>query len=1470
MKEMRKISLLLLTVVLTLGFNIQPVDASKITILSNGNVLPLTAPIDANIGDGIYTFTDSIYCDGIEVQKGNIIIDGDGFTLHGPGHDSGAYGFDIIRTSPVDDVNKVTIQNTYIENFECGIRLDGNTHNHKIRRNTIADCQTGVKLGGIESPLQFSANNEFYQNNFMYNCQQVGWDSLAGYSSAAHPNNVWDANYPHGGNYWSNYTGEDVNVDGGPNKDEDTKDGIGDEEYTIDANNIDHFPLVHPYMLSVRNIEKGTDYYTIQEAINDANPGDTIRASAGVYYQGRYYEQPYYEYEDPNVKSVDVNKSVWLIGEDKDTTIIDAIRNGGDVIKISANHTHVEGFRIQNAADANCAVDMNGVQFNHIIGNTIIGDTTKINTGIELYNGSNYNTLVDNDIRSNTEGGIDINDCNNVFVSKNTIKLNTNYGIVVEDSNDTHIVNNTLTSNKGGILIKGDSHYSEIRGNDISDPCAGIVVGTPLDINAPSDSNIASNMVTSDCNGIELYGTSDNIIFDNTVAGNGSYGLVLKNAPYNTIEDNVVEHYNNNGTGIYLDGDSNNVTIRGNEVSDSNDGIAIYNNHPDCDCNVIANVLTGNDNGIILTASGTNVTENIVAYNKCGIDVNGTNNWIYLNLFANDMNDGTNATACDAFNLWDNNEPNRAGNFWDDYYGTDANTPKDYIGDDPYSIGANNEDRAPLILVSDEFSTDPERPKMKRKYIVDLTLTNVTSNFFDPGFDANLAGLMQTDAYPGSWLDWSPGSGRSLPGWLDEDDLGKKNSYLDEVYVIPYDNNNTAQFAMPFTNSWDWIKPNDWKGVVCSLVCIYPGMPIGCSIGSFILACYDASKAVPCMTYVVEADNDGALPLIRFKRDATVYVPLEKLAALGTSVGLQVLSIKFAIIAAPLLSNPFTFAAGVAFTIKSAVCTIGSILAYYVAEDPDINYTDVFQPKSLSIGIPSDVNSIYLPADVEFSGVEERFALAALEMASLEQAYKKSYTRYDYATAVDFNTTTDCNDPNYYYMGLQLAAAVKYNDMATRKLEKLQFLTGVLITEMNISEISDDEIDFSRGVISRDWNDVEVRWADQNDPNAFIQIQKDVLEVFDFNDPDPDPNDPNRPNKNDVRGVMLYATDTTDANTEQMRERAYDPNNLYRYEHAMIEARYIQDYALQAALEETENLQEGFDAASANDVAIIDVWPSATEVCVGGKVAINVEVENRGSCAITSDVNVCVYVYADDISDANILGPQAVNDLAGQGNGRATLTFMWDTNDTNGKPVGPDEYTIKAVAETLGDEVFTFDNVRVGVSIEVWFVSGPPVPDAPTGLVCTGNTHNTVTLAWTPGGVTGYKVYRDGYYVGWSEDETCTDTGLIPCTTYTYTVSACDGASESGRSNEVSVTTNEKPDINNDCCVYFNDLVIIAGYWLDEYLEDLPADKRPDDVGDIHCNCDGSGCDGPDGFVDFYDFGIMAAHWRDGCDQFGY
>lgn len=117
-----------------------------------------------------------------------------------------------------------------ITNNHHGIGLS-NSSNNIIYGNSITDNYCGVYLDG-------SSDNTFHHNKFIDNTQQV-------YVEMSGSANLWNYSYPLGGNYWSDYTGEDNYL--GSNQDQEGSDGIGDTPYVIDANNTDNYPLMKPY-----------------------------------------------------------------------------------------------------------------------------------------------------------------------------------------------------------------------------------------------------------------------------------------------------------------------------------------------------------------------------------------------------------------------------------------------------------------------------------------------------------------------------------------------------------------------------------------------------------------------------------------------------------------------------------------------------------------------------------------------------------------------------------------------------------------------------------------------------------------------------------------------------------------------------------------------------------------------------------------------------------------------------------------------------------------------------------------------------------------------------------------------------------------------------------------------------------------------------------------------------------------------
>ena len=125
----------------------------------------------------------------------------------------------------------MNIQNNPVTNSgRYGIYLIG-AKNSAIIDNNISTNIYGVRLDSF-------SNNLIYQNNFIDNKNYNANDNGG--------SNTWDDGYPSGGNYWSDYTGNDNFK--GPDQDQPGSDGIGDTAYDI-AGSIgakDFYPIMEP------------------------------------------------------------------------------------------------------------------------------------------------------------------------------------------------------------------------------------------------------------------------------------------------------------------------------------------------------------------------------------------------------------------------------------------------------------------------------------------------------------------------------------------------------------------------------------------------------------------------------------------------------------------------------------------------------------------------------------------------------------------------------------------------------------------------------------------------------------------------------------------------------------------------------------------------------------------------------------------------------------------------------------------------------------------------------------------------------------------------------------------------------------------------------------------------------------------------------------------------------------------------
>ncbi|KYK24030.1 hypothetical protein AYK24_06860 [Thermoplasmatales archaeon SG8-52-4] len=337
------------------------------------------------------------------------------------------------------------------------------------------------------------------------------------------------------------------------------------------------------------------NYSNIQDAIDNATNGTTIFV---------------YDDSSPYIESPFINKSINLIGESKNTTVIDG-NSGGSVFIITADWVNLSCFTIQNSEKAGinskashlkiidnifinnewCGIYLESSHHNVICKNVID------NNGHGLYLKSNNNIISENIISSNNNGIFFASTKGNT-VKNNSIIDNSNNGIDLSLGRDNLIENNDIISSKNGIWVF-DTKNNTISGNNINKNSDGI------------------QFVSSDH--INIYG---NDISDNNI------GIILGNSVENNFIDNIF--LNNIKKGIYLESSSYNNKISNNIFSDNLIGFHI---RPDCSDNIISDNMFFND-GLFIESSLANIYLNNTVNGKPLYLLKGEKNKVLDNINA--------------------------------------------------------------------------------------------------------------------------------------------------------------------------------------------------------------------------------------------------------------------------------------------------------------------------------------------------------------------------------------------------------------------------------------------------------------------------------------------------------------------------------------------------------------------------------------------------------------------------------------------------------------------------------------------------------------------------------------------------------------------------------------------------------------------------------------------------------------------
>jgi len=437
--------------------------------------------------------------------------------------------------------------------------------------------------------------------------------------------------------------------------------------------------LVSASVLSfnIHQVKAGTitvpdDYPTIQEAISNANIGDTIFVRNGTYYE-----------------NVVVNKPLNLKGESRENTTIDW-EGAEHTVEVIADNVSISNFRVQRSP--NMSIGGACVWFNKAFGSHLTDCVVQYGYWGVFILESNSSLAANLTIQGSGAGLGVINSSHSVF-RDNEILDAPGFGLVLSGSagcllRNNHMINCSSSFSAGGSMV--DHFFNDI---DTSNTIDGkhiycLVNQTGLTVN-PSTFPDAGSLTIANSTGV---------IVENLTLLHAGVGVALAYTNDSLIR-NVTVSNDTAGLGIYV-GTGINNTVSGCKVSGCWSGVTLssaINN------TVSGNAITNSDYfGIYLWDSSLNtIVGNDVLNSEwtCAYMTGSQNNIFHHNNFVN-----YSEVRVSGANAWDDGYPS-GGNYWggfnplDMYHGLYQNvTGSDGVGDIRYVINAYNTDRYPLVF----------------------------------------------------------------------------------------------------------------------------------------------------------------------------------------------------------------------------------------------------------------------------------------------------------------------------------------------------------------------------------------------------------------------------------------------------------------------------------------------------------------------------------------------------------------------------------------------------------------------------------------------------------------------------------------------------------------------------------------------------------------------------------------------------
>jgi parallel beta-helix repeat protein len=448
--------ILLILSIFVLSFTSSPVWASgQVFIRADGSVVPSTGQV-ASIDNITYFLTGNMISP-LVVEKSDIVIDGKGFTIQGPGDGPkiGSNGVDL------SGISNVTIKNTEISGFTNGLFLR-NSSTITITGNSLVTNANGVSLSNSSSNIIsnntftnnpfamffiFSSNNTISRNILANNQNGITIGYYDGSAAAGSSNsNVFSENSV------ANTTGTSVSVWASENS------RIFNNTFTRNANDINLFT-------SAGSVISGN---TIENTLN--GNGVNLWNSSSNTISGNNMSR----ITNFQAIALNENSSGNTIIENTITNIAGGITldfaNSNSIYQNNVTYaTKYPGIGLSNSAgniiSANLIAGTTnsiGVWFGNSPSNSFTNNAVKINSGGGVFlQTSSDNTISGNNITENTNpGGLWLSSSSNNTVSGNEIAFNYQ-GVGLDSSNANIIIKNNVTDSiSNGIWLSNSSSNS--------------------------------------------------------------------------------------------------------------------------------------------------------------------------------------------------------------------------------------------------------------------------------------------------------------------------------------------------------------------------------------------------------------------------------------------------------------------------------------------------------------------------------------------------------------------------------------------------------------------------------------------------------------------------------------------------------------------------------------------------------------------------------------------------------------------------------------------------------------------------------------------------------------------------------------------------------------------------------------------------------------------------------------------------